>query len=514
MSVTKSCLNCPSLLDADEAMAFFGLTEVGAPMCSRFGHVLGHLGNSVVYDDAADKLATGCSSFGQPKPSAPPQDISANWYTPRPELLEVTTDTVLSCDSCANFDSALHACAASGRIIFPERRVKEAYNCSWSRVKNPGAPQEQAGPVLTGYGQATTVFIRNAGATVTQKQQPVKKASTLKPRKVTEPFDYDSDAPVTDDHKTKGIRAWRKHTTERGKVYYLPIFESSFFGERASLIPSSKSEHGDPSLYIDHAGLLDEFAVQVYKKDLNLVMVGEPGSGKTEGWRFVAWMVNMPFTRLSYNEASEPDMFLGLYEFDPAKGTYLNPGLLPTSWELPGFILSDEPNLAPEAIMQSYRSMNDSSRTLTVYKEEYKRHDYCFHAMAINPHWDFRNIGAKPLASADSRRLSFMWMPNPSTSQLREIISNTVLKLDGEAPPKALLDIIIKIGEDLRRMSKEGTLPDFWTVSQEIKVARLVDDFGIEGAYRRAYFNYIAPEDAESAMASIKSHVPYGSDWA
>jgi hypothetical protein len=207
-------------------------------------------------------------------------------------------------------------------------------------------------------------------------------------------------------------------------------------------------------------------------------------------------------------------MFLGLYEFDPAKGTYLNPGLLPISWEQIGFVLSDEPNLAPEAIMQSYRSMNDSSRTLTVYSETYKRHDYCFHAMAINPHWDFRNIGAKPLASADSRRLSFMWMPNPNPAQLREIITTTVEKLDGEAPPKELVTAIVKIGEDLRRMSKEGTLPDFWTVSQEIKVARLVDDFGIEGAYRRAYFNYIAPEDAEAAMAAIKSHVPYGSEWA
>jgi len=134
--------------------------------------------------------------------------------------------------------------------------------------------------------------------------------------------------------------------------------------------------------------------------------------------------------------------------------------------------------------------------------------------MAMNPHWDFRNIGAKPLASADSRRMAFHWMPNPDKTQLAQILTQTLTKLDGVAPAKGLLDIIIAIGEDLRQMSKSGTLPDFWTVAQEIKVARLVDDFGLEGAYRRAYFNYLDPQDAEPAMAAIKSHVPYGCDWA
>jgi hypothetical protein len=294
----------------------------------------------------------------------------------------------------------------------------------------------------------------------------------------------------------------------------LPVFNTDYFGDRKHLIPSSTSEHGDPTLYIDHADLLTEFAVQVYKKDLNLVMVGEPGSGKTDGWRYVAYECNMPFERLPYNEDSEPDMFLGIMQYDPVQGTYLDVGLLPEGWVNPGFLLSDEPNIAPEAIMQVYRSMNDSSRLLIVYKQKFMRHDYCFHAMAINPHWDFRNIGTKPLASADSRRLSFKWMPNPDNDQLRQIITHTVKKVDDVDIDRKLLDIIIKIGNDLREMSKNGTLPDFWTVAQEIKVARLIEDFGIEGAYSRAYFDYIDPEDARPAMKAIKSHVPYGTDWA
>lgn len=505
MSTVKSCLDCPSLLGREEAQQFFGVATA-APMCSRFGHVYGPLGTDEVREDAATKMASGCPSFGQGKAATPPANITASWWTPRTELLEPTTTKLQSCSGCNNFDTAKSACAATGRIIFQSRKTQEATNCAFAST-----------PV--GLGQvahAVPVFIGNATTFTGHGTPPSQKAAPTSMKKMTallDPTTYSSDAPVSDDHKAQGIRAWFKHETPRGKVYYLPIFDPSYFGERAELIPSAKNDHADPSLYIDHAGLLTEFAVQVYRKDLNLVAVGEAGTGKTEGVRYLAWRLQMPFERLSYNEASEPDQFLGLYQFDPTKGTYFEPGYLPLGWVSPGFLLSDEPNLAPEAIMQAYRSMNDSSRELVIYRERFRRHDYCFHIMAINPHWDFRNIGTKPLASADSRRLSFFWMPHPDKDMLRTIISTTVEKTDGAKPDAKLVTLIIKIGEDLRQMAKEGTLPDTWTVSQDVKVARLVEDFGLEGAYRRAYFNYIDPQDAEPAMAAIKSHVPYGSEW-
>lgn len=505
----KSCLDCPSLLDQEQAKKFFGVAEA-APMCSRFGHIFGKMNSDEVEVGAAEKFAAGCSSFGQQAPASPPPSITASWFTPRSELLEVHNDArVKTCGDCVNFDDNAKACAATGRILFYERREVEATGCSWASYRNVGQPSNRVNqPMFAG---TTQVFVKNASTTTTKTA--TKKVKSM-PAKITDPATYDSDAEVTEEHKKVGIRAWRKHETDRGKVYYLPIFRTDYFGDQAAKIPTPKSEYGDPTLYIDHAGLLTEFAVQVYKKDLNLCLVAEPGAGKTEGVRWIAYMLNMPFYRIAYTNDTDPDEVLGTYQYDPQKGTYLDLGTLPTIWQLPGVGLSDETNLGPEACVQSYRSMNDSSRILKVYKEEILRHDYHFHFQAINPHWDFRNIGAKPLASADSRRMSFFWMPNPDKAMMKKIITQTVQKLDGEAPPKELVDLIVKIGEDLREMSKEGTLPDFWTVSQEIKVARLVDDFGLEGAYRRAYFNYIDPQDAEPAMASIKSHVPYGSDWA
>ena len=509
---TKSCLDCPSLLDQEEAQVFFGVAQA-MPMCSRYGHVFGEIGSDAVLVDAATSRAGGCSSFGNAKAITPPATLGVGLYEPRSDLLEVKSGNVSSCMDCLNFDEKRNACAATGRIIFPERRTQEAQNCGWSEERLIGTVPNLTKEILPSFGTETQVFIRNAPTAAPKKSAPPKKKATPR-HKMIAPFDYSSDAKVTDEHEKRGIRAWRKHETERSKVYYLPIFRSDYFGERASLIPSAESEHGDPTLYIDHSNLMTEFAVQVYQKDFNLVVVGEPGSGKTEGVRWLAYTMNMPFERLPYTEDSESDQFLGMYQFDPTRGTYLDPGLLPEAWVLPGVLLSDEPNLAPEPIMQAYRSMNDSSRQLTVYKEKYMRHDYCFHIMAINPHWDFRNIGTKPLASADSRRLSFHWMPNPDASMAKEIISSTIKKLDGKAPERKLVTLIVKISQDLNEMSQQGTLPDFWTLSQDIKVARLVEDFGLEGAYRRAYFNYIDPQDAEPAMAAIKGHVPYGSEWA
>jgi hypothetical protein len=498
-------------LTKDEAEAFFGVAEA-APMCSRFGHIFGVVGNESVFVEAATKMAGGCSSYGQPQPSTPSSTgLTLSWFNPRPELLNPSSGGPGFCGDCKNYDKVMHGCAATGRIIFPEREVAEAIGCSWSVIGNPS---ELVGAKLDAWGDTTQVFVRNAAGTVSPPPAPPK-PTVKKTTAVFDPATYSSDAPVTEDHKKQGIRAWFKLVTKRGKVMYLPIFDGAYFGENEALIPTAKSEHGDPTLYIDHANLLEEFAIMVYKRDLNMVIEGEPGTGKTDGWRYLAHRLNMPFVRLAYNEASEPDQFLGLYEFDPQKGTYLNPGMLPEWWTKQCFLLSDEPNTPDSnAIMQAYRSMNDSSRELIVYKERFKRHDYCFHAMAMNPHWDFRNIGTKPLASADSRRLSFFWMPNPDEKMLRTIISTTVERLTKVAPDKKVLDVMIKIGNDLRNMSKEGTLPDFWTVAQEIKVALLVEDFGLEGAYRRAYFNHISPDDAEAAMGAIKSHTPYGVDWA
>jgi hypothetical protein len=149
-----------------------------------------------------------------------------------------------------------------------------------------------------------------------------------------------------------------------------------------------------------------------------------------------------------------------------------------------------------------------------VYDQKFRRHDYCFHIAAMNPSHDFRNIGARPMASADSSRWTYFQMPAPSDEMIRKVLTTTVAKLDHEDADPYLLSTIIKIGNDLRNFSREGKLPDFWTLRQEIKVARMAPYFGLIKAYEHAYLDYVDANTRDLCMTAIRSHVPSGPDWA
>jgi MoxR-like ATPase len=518
----NSCVDCPAKIAGQEAASFWGVdaSEVRDFIyCSRYGHVLGD--GAGVRVEVADRYGASCASFGQGKPLvAPASPVMGRWM-PDSNLLDPTAinERPSSCLSCSKFDDAHDACAAKGTVVFISKAMETANDCNFGYA---GAKAHTVSGDLPGWSGPSNAFVMTGTTPPTSAPKP----PTVN-FKIVEPVDYDSDAQVSTEHAARGIRAWREVMSPFGRQHFLPIFRTDFFTEEdQSLIPSSSSDYGDPSLFIDHDNVEVEFAVQCYTKDMNLVLVGEPGTGKTEGCRYLAWRMNVPFRRLTYNEASEPDQFLGMYQYGPhpevqpdgtiqeVKGTYFAPGELPITWTKLGLALSDEPNLAPEAIVQSYRSMNDSSRELVVFNHKFRRHDYCFHVMAMNPHYDFRNIGAKPLASADSRRLSFHLMHPPTPDQIKAVLTRAVKKLDNEDIEPQVLKIIVEVNDDLREMSKNGQLPDFWTVSQDVKVARLVPDFGLEGAYRRAYFNYIDPDTADLALGIVRTKIPHGFAWA
>ena len=97
---------------------------------------------------------------------------------------------------------------------------------------------------------------------------------------------------------------------------------------------------------------------------------------------------------------------------------------------------------------------------------------------------------------------------------IRKVLTTTVERLDHEVPDAFLITTIIKIGEDLRAMSREGKLPDFWTLRQEVKVARMAPFFGLKGAYAAAYLDYVDQNTRELCETAIRSHMPSGPTWA
>ena len=304
MSIT--CLECPSFLRRDEASEFFGISA-GGPMCARYGWILGNGDNAM--EGAITKYSENCSSRGNERPiiEIPSPSTFGATYTPRPELLEEHGERPsTSCVSCVNFDEAAHACAALGKTLFPERLEIEATGCAWAKKDTDDYLNTQV------HERVGTIYPHLTGTAVSVSMTP--KPAVKRVRKsigvLQWPNQYESDAPVAEEDKEM-IRAYRQVDTRKGPIY-LPIFHTSYFGDRAEFIPNpDKPGTTDPSLYIDHTELLAKFAVVTYKLDQNLMMVGEPGTGKSEGAEFIAWMMNMPYSRLPYNEASEPDQYLG-----------------------------------------------------------------------------------------------------------------------------------------------------------------------------------------------------------
>lgn len=504
----KDCTTCPSFLTASEAQSFFKMPSIRVPMCARFGYVMGIPSGTIKEGEASEAVtkhwASKCADHEKPAPSVPTPQWQPALFMPDTAALQTPENdtTCASCLDCSNLFVAtgmgVTGCKPRGIVVHPERVVEEAAGCAWRNTKALGTSVTFLKPKMMPWFEAPV--------TVTKKRKPATTAALFT---TIDPTASDSDAPVAPEDADK-FRAWRKIETTRGKEIFIPIFRTDYFPEdRQALIPTRGAGDGDPSLYVDHSGLMEKFAIVSYKRDMMLTLVGEPGSGKTEGVRWLAWQMNAPFVRLNYNEFSEPEQFVGQMGVKQGN-TLAEPGLLPINWELPCFLLSDEWNLPQEGIQQIYRSMNDASRSLQLYDRTFHRHDLCFHLTAINPAYDFRNIGAKELASADVRRLSYHFMPKPDKPTAKAIIIEAVRRVDDDVLPSAVVDAIMKISDDLQEASKQGKLPHHWTLSQDVKVARLALDFDLVTAYRIAYLDFVDPDTSATILSVIKSMIPAG----
>lgn len=535
----KNCASCPSALTVHEAQSFFGDSSIKTPMCARFGFLLAEPKNNIIAagvdDKVGDYYASSCNSFGESRPTAPTGKFTPVLFEPDPVALSTygpADDSVKSCTNCVNFfvsdEHGVYGCKAKTIVVLQSRVNIEPQGCVWAQETAVAVSRVKGSPVQIPFSAA---YVKMAPAKPTTKVSKAGNGSWV------DPLTYVSDVPVTGTQVFTSIasipkhmqgsititaqgtyevpldlilRAWRKVELKSGKVEYLPIFRTEWFSEEDQrLIPRAGDDNGDPSLYHDYSGLLEKFLIVVYKRDMPLCMVGEPGSGKTEGGRWLAAIMNMPFHRFSFNEFSEPEQFLGQMELRSGETVFI-PKELPNAWVKSGLGLSDEFNLPMEGIVQIFRSMFDNSRELKLFGNTYTRDPFHFHLLAINPSWDARNIGAKELASADVRRLKYHKMPYPDEEMQKGIIRETLKKLADEALPTATITAIIKASADLREMSRQGKIPHHWTISQDVAVALLSLDMTLEEAYNTAYFDYIDPATASTAMQTIRNRFPNG----
>ena len=516
---TLGCRGCPSFVNEGNTASVFK-RSTGAPMCIRFGKVLARPGASEESREESMRIiGSKCGSFGAPRPTAPPQPATG-WQLqvvlPDPDVrVSVPDDRVGSCAMCRNFIReesvgeelgwTAGLCAAKGKLILANLMVREATDCDF---RNLGTPRESTmGLHLFPEYDVSLGLISPT------------KAASLATGGFIEPKEYPTDMPLTEKDVESGIRAWRRvvdplDATGTRQVQ-LPIYDGDFFApeERAKIPATGSDEH--PELYVDHSGAVYKVAVLWTALDETPALWGEAGTGKTELYRHLAWLMQLPFERISITGSTELDDLAGKFHYSKEKGTFFEYGRVPRAWTKPSVICLDEPNVGPPDVWQFLRPLTDNSKQLVLDQnngERLDRHTDAYLGLAMNPAWDARNVGAQTIGDADGSRLVHIFMELPPAPLEREIIAARV-KLDGwEITPK-LLDMVMRIAADIRRLCKEDTIPVTWGVRQQIKVGRLLRWFDPVTAYRMASADYLEPEAQQAMLDVVRAHVEGGVSW-
>lgn len=519
---TTTCESCPSYLTADAVPGVFA-KNIGSPMCARFGHVLGKPGLKPVQQAKITKhFSTNCGEAGSPipvdikkKPDAQVSigDISVMKAGPPAEADRVRVSSCLDCQNYVRPD-AVHRelgwpaglCAANGRLILPHLVNEEARDCEW---RNPGGNRGTTDGI-----DLMPIYADAFGMDTDPIKAFMARRKSGKPGFV-EPSEYPTDRPVETTDAAAGIRAWRRidDPDGSGNFTFLPIYKADGFseGEQAKIPLTGSDEH--PEMYVDHAGHVYRVAVAWRELDETPMVWGIAGTGKTELFRHIAWLMNLPFDRISITADSRVDDIIGKMGAEESAnkiGTVTNftYGRLPKRWVLPGVLLLDEPNVGPEEVWQAIRPLTDNSKQLVIDQnsgERLSRNIDCYLGMAGNPAWDVRNIGANPMADADGNRLVHLWAPLPPPEIERAILEDRCA-LDGYNPT-GVIDSVMSIAQDIRGMSDDQTLPISWGIRPQIKVIRMTRWFTLEESYRLAVGNLIEPEQAQVIFDIVKTHV-------
>lgn len=505
----KSCLNCPSLLPADST--FFG-KAIGVQVCSRFGKPLGRVTSSPKEkDQLAKHFAKNCSDYGEPKPGAPDWEKAKFAVTlPDPNVIgapQKDADLVRSCAGCERFvneSTVLNElgwgaglCSAKGKLVLANRYSLEARHCD---VRSFGSVRQDA----TGLTYLPEFENNFAGSGDPTKAYMKAKANFVDPR------DKETDKTVTPADEAQGIRAWGAVTDPAtdNTVYY-PIFRRDFFSEEERKLIPTTGDDEHPEDYVDHGFYIYKVIVLWMELDETPAFWGKAGTGKTEFFRHMAYLMQVPFYRFSVTGSTEVDDLAGKMGYTEGVGTHFDKGRFTKAWESVCVIVVDEYNLGQPEVQQYLRPCIDNSKQLVLDQAPdspiVDRNDFCFVGVAMNPAWDILNVGANTIGDADANRLMHLFIELPPPELEKEIIT-TRCKHDGFEITKEQLDFVMAVAEDIRKLTDNSTLPISWGIRPQLKAARALRWFDSLTAYKMASADYLEPEQQKILLDIVRTH--------
>lgn len=506
-----SCVTCPSYSQGSQVTDHIS-KNINTPMCSRYGHILSMPRSTDKHNQKIVEIkASSCPSHGEPQVRANLGSLNLQVAFPSLDLDTFESDAnkkelCKSCAMCEHFmpDNEVEGkygwwsglCTAKGKLILGNRQTFEARACDFRQFGH----NRHAGHPMTLMPEFEDGFWTKAAF----KDLLAKQAEKADPRV------YVTDKEVTPEDTAAGVRAWRKVADPEGthNFTHLPIFDASFFddNERAKIPQTGDDEH--PESYLDHNGAVYKVSVAWMELDETPAMWGVAGTGKTELLRHLAWLMQLPFERISITGSTELDDLAGKMLFENSE-TIFKYGRVPLAWTKPSVLCLDEPNVGPPDVWQFIRPLTDNSKQLVLDQnkgERLPRHDFCFMGLAMNPAWDAINVGTQVISDADGSRLLHIFMELPPAEVEREII-RTRVAYDGWEITDDQLNTIMGIAADLRGLVETGSIPISWGIRPQIKVARASRWFDLIQAYRMGAADFLEPSAQEEMLNVVRSHV-------
>jgi hypothetical protein len=323
----------------------------------------------------------------------------------------------------------------------------------------------------------------------------------------------------SDDEKAFGILGWNTVSMpDAKKDLEYPVFHPEFFpaDERVS-IPTADDGSGIHK-YVDFDNVIFRMLGNI-KRGATPVMVGHAGTGKTEAARFLAYLMQVPFHRISISKATEVESITGYDKVKQGTMEWMYGRLakyLPTTCVL----IVDEPNMGRNEVWEMLRPLTDNAKEIVLEdKDGERRHKapFCMFTMAMNPSWDPLYVGAQDISVADQSRINWVAVDFPPVTQERKILKDRCAMgnpAEGIEPfdiDKDELDLIMKISTEIRKAcdrTDSGTLEYTWGVRNNISVAMLTETFDLRTAYKMACTDGLDPESAMVINTIIEGFLP------
>ena len=164
------------------------------------------------------------------------------------------------------------------------------------------------------------------------------------------------------------------------------------------LIPSKRSYIIEDDRKEDFEDIFDSV-----NENENILLVGEPGCGKSEFVLYLANLCNIPVVQVQGDgEMSVVDMIGGFQYSEKEKGTYWVDGIIPYALRHKCWILFDEINMTLPEVLARLHSVLDDRRHLDLKEinQILPRSDETIIIGTMNPSDDGRHVGTKPLSPA------------------------------------------------------------------------------------------------------------------